>query len=198
MSRKLVPTDSCQRRYLPTKLKAEIMLRQDGRCADCDTRLILGFFVFDHGPPLALRDSTADANDPDRLAAICWSCNELKTPKDLKEIAKSKRIAEKHQAFLAQQAEKQPGRRLPTPAQERPLQRILPVPRQTKPLPPWLERAPEPALQTPPVLTARYVSPPTLRKPSRIQPPALPRAQPSTPKIGRPSGLPPLLPKPKS
>lgn len=105
MARKLIPYETCERRYLPTRLKAEIMLRQDGRCADCGTRLILGFFVFDHRPPLALRDKAEEANDPARLAAICWSCNELKTPKDLKEIAKSKRIAEKHQAFVARQAE---------------------------------------------------------------------------------------------
>ncbi len=103
------PYEICQRKHLPQRLKAEIMLRQQGCCADCGTRLILGFFVFDHRPPLALRDSTADANDPDRLAAICWSCNELKTPKDLKEIAKSKRIAEKHQALLERQAEKSPA-----------------------------------------------------------------------------------------
>jgi hypothetical protein len=103
------PFDPCERRYLPIRLRAEIMLRQDGRCADCGTRLILGFFVFDHRPPLGLRDSAEDANDPDRLAAICCACNELKTPKDLKEIAKSKRIAAKHQAFLERQRENSPA-----------------------------------------------------------------------------------------
>ena len=73
------------------------LLRQDGRCADCGTRLIMGFFVFDHRPPLALRAEDADANDPERLAAICWTCDQQKTPRDLKEIARSKRIARKHQ-----------------------------------------------------------------------------------------------------
>ena len=58
----------CERRSLPRRLKAEIILRQDGRCADCGTRLIMGFFVFDHRPPLALRAQDTDANDPERLA----------------------------------------------------------------------------------------------------------------------------------
>jgi len=46
------PFEICHRRTLPQRLKAEIMLRQQGCCADCGTRLILGFFVFDHRPPL--------------------------------------------------------------------------------------------------------------------------------------------------
>ncbi|HEX2556236.1 MAG TPA: hypothetical protein VHL98_21255 [Microvirga sp.] len=108
------PPDACERRHLPSRLKAEIMLRQEGCCADCGTRLILGFFVFDHRPPLALRAAGDDANDPDRLAAICWTCNELKTPRDLKEIARAKRLAEKHQEHLERQSLKVPGRRLPS------------------------------------------------------------------------------------
>src|SRR5215207_6524861 len=54
----------CERRSLPRRLKAEIILRQNGCCADCGTRLIMGFFTFDHRPPLALRDEEADPNDP--------------------------------------------------------------------------------------------------------------------------------------
>jgi len=90
------------------------MLRQEGRCADCRTRLIIGFFVFDHRPPLALRDAADDPNDPDRLAAICWACDEQKTPRDIKEIARTKRLAEKHQDFIERQRDKVPGRRVPT------------------------------------------------------------------------------------
>src|SRR3954454_20533671 len=81
------PFDCCERRVIPRRLRAEIMLRQDGRCADCGTRLIMGFFVFDHRPPLALREQADDPNDPERLAAICWICDQQKTSKDLKEIA---------------------------------------------------------------------------------------------------------------
>src|SRR5918997_60859 len=84
------PFEICERKHLPQRLRAEIMLRQEGCCADCGTRLILGFFVFDHRPPLALRDKHEEANDPERLAAICLACDERKTPQDLKEIAKTK------------------------------------------------------------------------------------------------------------
>jgi len=94
------------------------MLRQEGRCADCRTRLIIGFFVFDHRPPLALRDEADDPNDPDRLAVICWTCDERKTPRDIKEIARTKRLAEKHQDFLERQRDKVPGRRLASRIQQ--------------------------------------------------------------------------------
>src|SRR5215203_2652882 len=89
-----------ERQWIPGRLRAEIMMRQEGRCVDCGTRLIVGYFVFDHRPPLALRDPTEDANDPDRLAAICWTCNERKATRDIKEIARAKRFGEKHQNFL--------------------------------------------------------------------------------------------------
>jgi hypothetical protein len=119
------PFEHCQRQYLPQRLKAEIMLRQQGCCADCGTRLILGFFVFDHRPPLALRDKHEDANDPDRLAAICWTCDERKTPQDLRAIAKAKRLAESHQEHQERQRAKVPGRRLPSRKQWRQMQGTL-------------------------------------------------------------------------
>jgi hypothetical protein len=112
----------CGRRSLPRRLKAEIILRQDGRCVDCGTRLIIGFVRFDHRPPLALRDKDADANDPERLAAICWTCDQRKTSKDLKEIARIKRLACKHDEFLDRQRNKVPGRRPPTKRQWRELE----------------------------------------------------------------------------
>ena len=49
------PFRSCKRHSLPALLRAQIMLRQKGRCFDCGTRMMLGNFVFDHRPPLALR-----------------------------------------------------------------------------------------------------------------------------------------------
>jgi len=104
------------------------MLRQERRCADCGTKLILGFFVFDHRPPLALRAEDADANELERLAAICWTCDQEKTPRDLKEIARAKRLAVDHQDFLARQREKVPGRRAPSRRQWRKLERCLGAP----------------------------------------------------------------------
>src|SRR4051794_14439853 len=112
------PFLSPERRSIPRRVRAEILLRQEGRCADCGTRLIIGIFVFDHRPPLALRDETDDPNDPDRLAAICWTCDEQKTPRDIKEIARTKRLAEKHQDFLERQRDKVPGRRLASRIQQ--------------------------------------------------------------------------------
>jgi 5-methylcytosine-specific restriction endonuclease McrA len=84
------PLQPCPRRYVPALLRARIMLNQNGRCFDCGTRLMLGRIVFDHRPPLAPRGQDDDANDPDRLAAICMSCDQRKTSRNLKEIAKTK------------------------------------------------------------------------------------------------------------
>ena len=119
------PFASCKRRIVPRRLRAEIMLRQEGRCADCGTRLIIGFFVFDHRPPLALREEADDPNDPERLAAICWTCDQQKTPMDLREIAKTKRLAEKHQDFVARQEDKVPGRPVPSRKQRLALARAM-------------------------------------------------------------------------
>jgi len=84
-------TPHCRRRTLPGRLKLAIILRQDGRCTDCGTRLVVGNFVFDHRPPLALRDVCADANDPKLVAAICSPCDKHKTRDDLRDIASAKR-----------------------------------------------------------------------------------------------------------
>ena len=112
-----------ERKAIPGRVRAEIMLRQDGRCADCSTRLILGFFVFDHRPPLALRDVTDGPNDPDLLAAICTTCNERKTPRDLREIARAKRLAFHHRDFLGRLRDKIPGRRAPSWSQRKQFER---------------------------------------------------------------------------
>ena len=114
-----------ERQWIPGRIRAEIMLRQEGRCADCGTRLIIGFFVFDHRPPLALREPGDNVNDPDRLAAICWTCNEQKTPKDIREIARAKRLSDKHQDFLERQRNKVPGRKVPSRKQVEILQCML-------------------------------------------------------------------------
>jgi 5-methylcytosine-specific restriction endonuclease McrA len=119
------PFPRAERRSIPGRVRATILLRQDGRCADCGTRLILGFFVVDHRPPLALREPSDDANDPERLAAICWQCDQEKTPKDLAQIARAKRLAEQHQDFLARQRDKVPGRRAPSRKELRQVQEFL-------------------------------------------------------------------------
>lgn len=108
------PFPTPERRQVPGRIRAELVVRQAGRCADCGTRLAPGAIVFDHRPPIALREEGDDVNDPDRLAAICLACDRQKTPRDLREIAKAKRIATSHQEHLARRTEKVPGRKLPS------------------------------------------------------------------------------------
>jgi hypothetical protein len=123
--RRKFPFNSCERRSLTNLLRAQIMLKQKGRCFDCGTRMILGKIAFDHRPPLALRAEGDDANDPDRLVAICRTCNQRKTPRDLKEIARTKRIALNHQDFIDRMRDKVPGRPVPSKSQWKKLVRSI-------------------------------------------------------------------------
>ena len=124
MPRKL-PFRRCERRSLPKLLGAKIMLRQGGRCFDCGTRMRLGFFVFDHRPPLALRAEDENANDPDRLVAICRTCERQKTPRDMREIARTKRLALDHKDFVDRMRDKVPGRPVPSKSQWKKLIRSI-------------------------------------------------------------------------
>jgi hypothetical protein len=72
-----------------------------------------------------LRVEGDDANDPDRIVAICRSCDQHKTPRDLKEIARTKRIARNHQDFLERMRDKVPGRPVPSKSQWRKLLRSI-------------------------------------------------------------------------
>ncbi|MGC1577334.1 MAG: hypothetical protein WA813_14665 [Beijerinckiaceae bacterium] len=101
------------------------MLRQGGRCFDCGTRMRLGFFVFDHRPPLALRAEDENANDPDRLVAICRTCDRQKTPRDMREIARTKRLALDHKDFVDRMRDKVPGRPVPSKSQWKKLIRSI-------------------------------------------------------------------------
>jgi hypothetical protein len=79
--------------------------------------MMLGKIVFDHRPPLALRAKGDNANDPDRLVAICLVCDQKKTPRDIKEIARTKRLALSHQDFTDRMRDKVPGRPVPSKSQ---------------------------------------------------------------------------------
>ena len=116
MKRKL-PFRSCKRHSLPPLLRAQILLRQKGCCFDCGTRMMLGKIVFDHRPPLALRGEGENANDPDRLVAVCRTCDQRKTPRDAREIARTKRLALDHQDFINRMCDKVPGRPVPSKSQ---------------------------------------------------------------------------------
>jgi hypothetical protein len=144
MPRKL-PFRRCERRSLPNLLRAKIMLRQDGRCFDCGTRMRLGFFVFDHRPPLALRAETENANDPERLVAICQACDRQKTPRDMRDIARTKRLALDHQGFVDRMRDKVPGRPVPSKSQWKKLERSIGAPLGSLPTPATPPHPTEPA-----------------------------------------------------
>ena len=136
MPRPTKPFAGCARAAVPRRIRADILLRQEGRCADCGTRLHLDRVVFDHRPPLALREPGDDPNDPDRIAAICLRCDRLKTARDLSEIAKTKRLAREEAAHRARMAEKVCGRPRLSRRAEYGLARFLgtpePQPRRTR------------------------------------------------------------------
>ena len=119
------PFAGCARASIPHRTKAEVLLRQKGRCADCGARLDVERIVFDHRPPLALRDPGEDPNDPDRLAAICVRCDRLKTSRDLAEIARTKRLAVHEAEYQARMAAKVCGRPRLSRRAERELRRYL-------------------------------------------------------------------------
>ena len=125
MTRRPKPFACCARAAVPRRVKAEILLRQNGRCADCEARLDVERTVFDHRPPLALREPDEDPNDPDRLAAICIRCDRLKTSRDLVEIARTKRLATLEADYQARMAEKVCGRPRLSRRAERELRRYL-------------------------------------------------------------------------
>lgn len=75
-----------RRKAIPQKLRAEIALRQHGRCiCGCDEKLLPGFHI-DHDPPLKLRewdevarDTIPPANDPYHLFAMIPGHHRRKT-----------------------------------------------------------------------------------------------------------------------
>ncbi len=80
------------RAHLTQKQKAEVMLRQDGKCAlpSCRKRLIPGLFQFDHTQAL---EHDGD-NELDNWRALCTKpCHQDKTKQDNQGRAKRDRIA---------------------------------------------------------------------------------------------------------
>jgi hypothetical protein len=90
--------------------------------------MILGKIVFDHRPPLAIRAPGDDANDPDRMVAVCKRCDQRKTPRDVKEIARTKRLAHDHQNFAERMRDKVAGRPVPSKSQWKKLERDVGAP----------------------------------------------------------------------
>lgn len=89
-------TKSPKRKYLTTKQKAALLIRQGGRCARCPTELPAPGMIFDHANMLAVSCDNGIAN----FQALCAPCNALKTHgngatsygSDIHAIAKLKRL----------------------------------------------------------------------------------------------------------
>jgi hypothetical protein len=113
------PLEHCKRLNIPQDVFEIVWERQGGKCAtpDCGQDLELVPFAKDHDPPLGLRPSYDEANDPERLQLLCLPCHDDKTkgdgsPRsgDRKQIDHSRRTASKHAEHLSRIAEKYPGR----------------------------------------------------------------------------------------
>ena len=78
-----------RRRFHP-RVYAEIVKRQGNRCADCPKKLGTDprEIEFDHAVPLWLGGSDA----PDNLQALCKPCHRVKTSREARERAKTKRL----------------------------------------------------------------------------------------------------------
>lgn len=83
---------STARKYLTPKQKLEVLLRYDGRCAECRVKFDGKITPeFDHIHALGI----AGTNDIDNFRPLCHgpgSCHAAKTLADVKAIAKGKRI----------------------------------------------------------------------------------------------------------
>lgn len=79
------------RRSFSQSKRAEICLRQKGRCAapECHAKLQLGMYEIDHIQALVHGGDNAD----DNLRAICFDCHKSKTRKDVKARAHADRVA---------------------------------------------------------------------------------------------------------
>lgn len=103
--------DHAERKAIPKAVKASIVLRQSGHCVDCGTKLMTGEIIFDHRPPLALREAGADPNDPAKIDAICTACDSKKTPGDISRIAKTKRQYARETEHRIRRDERLPGQK---------------------------------------------------------------------------------------
>jgi 5-methylcytosine-specific restriction enzyme A len=71
------------------KLRAEIHLRQNGRCAICGMKLRVGQYEIDHIQALA----HGGDNSVENLRAICMPCHRDKTRGDVQGLRKAERIS---------------------------------------------------------------------------------------------------------
>jgi len=80
------------RREFPAKVKLAAFKRAADRCERCAAPLLPGRFDYDHVIPDAMGGEPTLKN----CAILCKSCHGEKTPEDVGQIAKAKRIERKH------------------------------------------------------------------------------------------------------
>jgi hypothetical protein len=83
--------------------------------------MILGKFVFDHRPPLACAPKEIMPMIPTGWLRFAPSAIDAKTPRDIKDIARAKRLAFNQQDFVERIRDKVPGRPVPSKSQWRKL-----------------------------------------------------------------------------
>jgi hypothetical protein len=103
------------RKAIPDRVKLQVVIRQDGKCATCGERLAaVEVTQFDHIPAVQLRiwdpevkDTIPPSNDEGHIFAKHTDCHAAKTfgskaskrGADVTEIARTKRIAKETEAF---------------------------------------------------------------------------------------------------
>jgi nitrate/TMAO reductase-like tetraheme cytochrome c subunit len=136
------------RKAIPVLVKLDVVIRQEGLCKHCGKKLgQLKDTEFDHVPALQRRgwnpeqeDTIPPANDPEAIEAKHADCHLVKTTGrkgesklsafggDIAEIAKTKRLRKKEEAFRAkllakatgEEPEQKPKKKYRWPKQKRP------------------------------------------------------------------------------
>lgn len=80
------------RQEFPAKVKVAAFERANGHCEKCTARLFVGKFRYDHITP----DWMGGQPTLDNVQVICSTCDGKKTPRDQRDIAKSKRVIRRH------------------------------------------------------------------------------------------------------
>ena len=80
------------RQEFPSKVKVAAFERCAGNCENCTAKLNVGKFRYDHVIP----DWMGGPNTLDNCQVICMACDRIKTPKDQRDIAKSRRVRARH------------------------------------------------------------------------------------------------------
>lgn len=141
------------RKAIPTTVRLDVVIRQEGRCKTCREKLgVLADTQFDHTPALQLRqwdqdigDTVPAANDPEYIEAKHKDCHAIKTTGrtgesklsavngDVQQIAKIRRLEKKESEFRNRLLVKEDGGEPPPPTKAKRPWPKRPFPKRTKP-----------------------------------------------------------------